>query len=335
MDNAQTITEFISRRVSVMILLESDHLNFSKVEYIIGGVTTYIYNIECLQKFVMSFEPNKDRHADININVLILIHHREGSHAHTEAFGKNILDEFSKHNSAPLIAVTFDGRNHGVRTVDNHRNSSWDEGNDSHGIDMISCIRGNDYDVKLCIDFLPSCLNLEKYLNGACKEDDVKVKYNYILSGYSVGGHSVIRIANRFPELISIINPNIGCSDLTSLLVNRLKGTANFKQKYYYFNYGELPLSEEEKLMYPESLHRTVSAEDDAIMNNFPFEKIKMFASFYTDDPLVPSKISDLWVNVYLNSNPDSVAYYEDGEVHDITPEMITKFSQWLARQIT
>lgn len=312
----------------------TEHLKFSKVDFIIGGVTTYVYNTECLQEFVSTFEPTKHQHSDININVLILVHHREGDYTYTEAFGKIILDEFAKHNSSPLIAVTFDGRNHGSRTVDKFRNSSWDEGNETHGADMVSSIRGNDYDVKLLIDFLPSYLNLEKFLNATCQEDDIKIRYNHILSGYSIGGHGVIRTASRFPELISIINPNIGCSDLTTLLVNRLKGTSNFNHKYCYYNYDELQLSEEQKLKYPESLHRTLSEEDGAILNDFPFQNIKMFASFYRDDPLVPSKISDLWVNMYLNSNHDSAAFYEDGEVHDITPAMLSKFAQWLAKQI-
>lgn len=320
--------------VTTMLKLDTDSLKFSKEEYVIGGVSTYVYNANILEDYVKNFKPDERHHLDININVLILIHHREGDYTYTEAIGKVILDEFAKLNSAPLIAVTFDGRNHGARTVDKFRNSSWDEGNDAHGADMISCIRGNDYDVKLCIDFLPSYLNLEKYINATCKEHEVKIRYNHILSGYSVGGHSVIRIANRYPELISIINPNVGCSDLSSLLVNRLLGTANYNHKYCYYNYDELGLTDEQKLKYPESLHRLVSAEDASILNDFPFEKIKMFATFYKDDPLVPSKISELWINMYLNSNSDSAAYYEDGVVHDITPTMIIQFATWLAKQI-
>lgn len=317
-----------------MLKLESDQFPYSKIEFVIGGVTYYIYNTECLEPFVKNFNANENPRIDISVNVLYLVHHREGNYTYTEAIGKHIINEFSKSNSAPLIAVTFDGRNHGARKINELGNASWGEGNETHGVDMTSCIRGNDYDVKLCIDFLPAHLNLERFLNETSKENEIKINFNNILSGYSVGGHSVIRFANRFPDLVSIINPNVGCADLTSLLINRLKGTADFNKKYFYYKYDELKLTEDQKSKYPEYLHLLISTEDTEIFGRFPFEKIAMFGSFYSDDPLVPSKISESWIKMYLNTNSDSEVYYENGAIHDITPLMITKFAQWLAKKI-
>lgn len=37
-----------------------------------------------------------------------------------------------------LIAVSFDQRNHGTRTVDESKNDSWKAGNPSHALDMFS-----------------------------------------------------------------------------------------------------------------------------------------------------------------------------------------------------
>lgn len=315
-----------------MLKLDTENLKISRKEFEIGGVGYYVYNTECLEPVVRNHEA-KDKH-DISVNVLYLVHHREGDYTYTEAIGKTIIDEFSKLSSTPLIAVTFDGRNHGARTVDKFKNASWEEGNTTHGLDMISSIRGNDYDLKLCIDFLPAYLNLERFLSKESREHDIKIKYNNILSGYSVGGHTVIRFANRYPQLVSIINPNVGCSDLTSLLVNRLKGTQDFNKKFCYYTYEELNLTDEQKEKYPEYLHHLVSLEDSEIFNSFPFEDIDLFASFYTDDPLVPSEISRLWVDMFLNTNCNSQAYYEDGAIHDITPAMISNFAQWLSKRI-
>lgn len=323
-----------SETLTHMRKLNTDHLNYSKKELLIGGTTYYVYNTECLEPAVTNFNVHKNPHLDITINVVYLVHHTSGDYTYTENIAKSILDQFSSLNSAPIIAVTFDGRNHGARKVDDFHNVYWDEGNRTHGQDIVSCVRGNEDDVKLCMDILPAHLNLEAFLNESSKENEVGIRFNNILCGYSVGAHSVIRFANRFPELVSIINPNVGCSDLSTLLINRLKGTTNFDKKYCYFNYDELDLTDDQRAQYPESLHRFVSQEDSQIIDTFPFQNIKMFASFYSDDPIVPSKISELWVRMYLNTNSASEVYYENGAIHDITPEMVNRFAVWLAKEI-
>ncbi|OVF10390.1 hypothetical protein EJF18_20884 [Clavispora lusitaniae] len=315
-----------------MIQFNVDLSKFSKKTFSIGGITVYVYNSDAIAAYVKSLGPNPDLDS-IQLNFLYLVHHRSGDYTYTEATGVKILENYA--SEIPLIPVTFDIRNHGARTVDKSKNSSWKSGNDTHAMDMMSCIEGTIYDLKLIMDYLPSYLNLDALLHESWKERDLKFKFCNILSGYSVGAHVVIRFANRYADLVSIINPNIGCSDLTSLLVNRLKGTSDYSKKLLYFNYEELGLTEEQKQKYPESLHLHVSREDIEIMESFPFRSVKMFATFYSDDPIVPSKISTLWADTYANSNDSTELYYEEGAIHDITEEMVLQFVKWLSKQLS
>ncbi|OBA22910.1 hypothetical protein METBIDRAFT_29479 [Metschnikowia bicuspidata var. bicuspidata NRRL YB-4993] len=243
-----------------------------------------------------------------------------------------ILTKTTGSLKAPMIAVAFDARNHGEREIEKVRNSGWKSKNDTHGMDMLSCIEGGVQDLKLVMDYIGCYLDLERFLRPELKERGVKIQYNNILSGFSQGGHTVIRFGNRYPENVSIINPNIGCSDLSTLLINRLKGTKLFEKKLFYSSYEELDLTDSQSRLYPEAFHNKLSSEDAQIFEDYPFEKIKLFASFYDKDPLVPPSISKLWSEMYLNSNLASEVFFEVGAVHDITVNMIDKFAQWLTK---
>lgn len=299
--------------------------NFSPIPYTIGGIPIKVYNVESVTNHVKNHSGD-----EILINVLYLLHQRDGDSSYTDAIATHVLDHFTKNTSAPLIAVTFDLRNHGGRIVDSARNASWAEGNRSHAADMVSCIDGNVADLKNIVDFLPSYLNLESLVNT----EDVSIRYSNIVSGYSMGAHTAIRFASRFPNHVTMINPTIGCSDMTSLLVNRLRGSSEFHKKWFYYTYSELGLSAEEKTLYPEALHNTISRDDTEVFERFPFSGVRMFASFYSDDPLVPSRISTSWADLYVLNNPDSEVYTEEGAVHNITPAMISNFAAYLVRHL-
>lgn len=289
----------------------------------------YVYNTSVLQSYIESFKAD-EKHSEIPVNVLYLVHHRQGDYSYTEAVGERIVSEYSKDAKVPLIAVTFDIANHGSRKVNDLANEDWKSGNETHALDMISCIDLTINDVKLIMDFLPSYLDLDAHVCPKLKEDNISIKFRNILSGYSLGGHVVIRFANRYPDLVSAINPNVGCSDLTSLLINRLKRTTDFDKKYFYSSYGELSLDATEKRRYPEALHRHLSAEDTQIFEQFPSNKVLVYATFFDDDPLAPPRLSRLWVDFYQNTSNNSGAFYEKGRVHDITEQMLAKFIEWL-----
>lgn len=84
------------------------------------------------------------------------------------------------------------------------------------------------------------------------------------------------------------MNPNLGCSDLTSLMVNRLRGAANFDKKYFHSTYAEFELDKKQKTRYPEALHRHLSTEDVQVFEKFPTDRLLMYSTFYDDDPLIP-----------------------------------------------
>lgn len=311
-------------------MLKLEYLEtLSKKEFFIGSIKVYVYNTSVLQSYVESFKADQ-KHLEIPVNVLYLVHHRQGDYSYTQAVGEKIVSEYSKDGKVPLIAVTFDIANHGERIVSELANEDWRNGNETHALDMISCIDLTINDVKLIMDFLPSYLDLDAHVCPKLKEENVGIKFHNILSGYSIGGHVVIRFANRYPELVSAINPNVGCSDLTSLMYNRLKRTTNFDKKFFYSSYAELDLDETEKNRYPEALHRHLSAEDTQIFELFPANKVLVYATFFDDDPLVPPRLSRLWVDFFQNTSDDSDAFYEKGRVHDITEQMVDKFIEWL-----
>ncbi|WPK23261.1 hypothetical protein PUMCH_000496 [Australozyma saopauloensis] len=311
-------------------MLKLEYSNtISKKEFFIGSIKVYVYNADILPAYVELF---KQEHKCLNIpvNVLYLVHHRQGDYSYTEAVAERVVAEYSKDAKVPMIAVTFDIANHGERKVSELANEDWRSGNETHALDMISCIDLTIHDLKLIMDFLPGYLDLDAHVNASLKEENVGLKFHNILAGYSIGGHVVIRFASRYPELVSAINPNVGCSDLTSLLYNRLKRSKNFDKKFFYSTYGELELDATERKRYPEALHKYLSQEDMQIFERFPVNQVLMYATFYDDDPLVPPRISKLWVDTCLNSNTDSAVYYEKGRIHDITLEMVDGFISWL-----
>ncbi|CAK9438741.1 uncharacterized protein LODBEIA_P29650 [Lodderomyces beijingensis] len=327
-----------------MKLFEHDQTKFSKNEYFIGGIKTYVYNTDALPAYIESHHLSETNVDEMAINVLYLLHQRGGDFKYTEAIAYNILAQYyakkPESNDVPLLCVTFDLRNHGERLLDEAKNLDWRKGNPTHALDMISGIMGNVADLKLIMDFLPSYLNLEGLLSREFRQKNQHwhFKYRNILSGYSLGAHTVFRFVNEHPEHIVAINPVVGCIDLSSLLINRLKQNAidstDYDKKWFYYTYDELDLNSEEKEQYPEHLHNYLKAEDESIFENFPMQDVKIFASFGAVDKLVPAKLSSVWCDTYLNTNDSAEIFTQEDTGHDVTPEMIDNFTTWLVKNI-
>lgn len=311
-----------------MLKLDSGNIEVTEDIFVLGGVKFHLFNVDKVRDYVQSFVWKEDLQSEITINVLYLVHQREGDHTYTDAVGKHIILHLRKSNNLPLMAITFDSRNHGERLVDSQRNSSWDEGNSSHGLDMASSIEGDIHDIKLAIDYLPVHLNLSAHLGVLAK--DFKFQFRNILSGFSLGAHTVIRMAARYPDLAAIVNPNIGCAYLTNLLITRLRNSSEYELTYYEQSYEDLNLTTKQQALYPKALHKSLASDDNEIAKNFPHADLLVFANFYSGDPLVPSEISNSWVQAALNLNPKSQAFYEEGAIHDITFAMVQKFADWL-----
>lgn len=313
----------------------------------IGGINVYVYNTESLTDYIDNYNktieaPHEghDKFLQLPLNVFYFIHYRGGSYKNTEAFGYRTLKYIHEKKGdakVPAIFVTFDLRNHGERLLDEARNKSWNSGNETHALDMVSAIEGNVADIKLVMDYLPAYLNLEAQLSDKAKNVlETKLQYHNYLSGYSLGGHTVIRFAAKYPELVRTINPVVGCHDLSSLLLNRLRKLSltdtAYDKKWFYYSYAELNLTPDEQHKYPEHFHEYLKLQDTDIFENYKFSKIPMYACFGAEDPLVPSKLSKAWVEVYENTNDYSESFFQEGVGHDCTEEMLEGYASWIVQ---
>ncbi|KAI5968036.1 hypothetical protein KGF57_000262 [Candida theae] len=328
-----------------MARFDYDPASFSKITYNIGGISVHVYNSDALIPYIEAFNKSSVHVDEIPINVNYLLHGRTRTYKDSEAIAYNILrqvEEKREHKDAvPLICVAFDLRNHGERTIDASKNDDWLRGNQTHAVDMLSTIMGNVQDLKVLIDFLPDYLNLESYLTNEFKSKNqhYNIKHRNIISGYSLGAHTVFRFANEYPDLVYAINPVIGCVDLSSLLINRLKqndvSSTDYDKRWFYYSYDELKLSPgQETAQYPEHFHKVLSKQDESVWENFAMNSIKMHASFGQEDKLVPHKLSSVWCDSYLNTNGDTEVNVYEGVGHDVPEKMVEDFTTWLVKYI-
>ena len=135
--------------------------------YLIGGIQAHIYGLENV-------------HSASNVDVVFLLHGRTRTWADNVPWAHDIIElSQSSSSSRPLLAVTFDARNHGARMVDKAKNDSWAEGNATHAQDMYANHYGTTQDVSFLITFLPSFL----FPEGRTRFENV------LVAGVSLGGH--------------------------------------------------------------------------------------------------------------------------------------------------
>jgi hypothetical protein len=124
------------------------------------------------------------------ITCLWLHHPRTRRRQDMAHFARRIVTAY---NSSPahygsgrgLIALAFDQRNHGSRTVDDRANAAWREGNGRHAQDMFGVVAGTVADQGLLIDALGGYLFVDEE-EGKRREID-----RHLVLGVSLGGHSV------------------------------------------------------------------------------------------------------------------------------------------------
>ncbi|KAI8048328.1 uncharacterized protein B0P05DRAFT_481015 [Gilbertella persicaria] len=117
------------------------------------------------------------------VAVMFALHGRLQNQAKMEplAFALCKLNECRQQTDRYLLIVTFDAPNHGTRLLNKTANYGWNEGNDSHALDMWSMIHSTSHTVTELINVL------EYYLFGPQKNPVVQV---WGVTGFSLGGHA-------------------------------------------------------------------------------------------------------------------------------------------------
>lgn len=298
--------------------------------YFIGGLNVYTWTLANLAQYCESWTHGPS----IPINVVFLVHYRGGDSSYCQEIAQSIETEMGLASpTVPIIYVTFDCRNHGQRLIDDTHNHGWKSGNPSHALDMSLAIDGNVQDLRLIMEWLPLCLDLDRYLPASDSGCDPTISWQNVVMGVSLGAHTTFRFCSEYPQLVRAACPIVGCSDLLLLLVNRLLGqkTHDYK-KYFYHEYKELPLSPEQRLLYPKQVHDRISLQDERIFERFP-SQISMFVVFGDSDTLVPPHFSKPWADTLAASNQDTCVYVQPGVAHDFTAESLKAMTHWLRQR--
>ncbi|RAO67549.1 uncharacterized protein BHQ10_003561 [Talaromyces amestolkiae] len=281
----------------------------SKKELVIGGVRVYVYGLEELKCSV-----------DDNIAILYLAHNRTRTYKVTEGVAHEVLHRYQtdgKQKKAQLIAVTMNMRNHGDREISPQANRTWADGNENHGLDLLSMIEGSAQDFKLIMDFIPAYLP-----QCACI-------YN-IMGGISLGGHTAWRIASLAPGRLHGFAMVVGSPNLASLLLSRLNiqtdisdiDSLEYKELYELMN-------PQQRRMWPNTLDKLVRDGDRVVTESFPTD-VPLLLCNGKYDTLVPAKYTEEWVARRKQSRNIKL-FVQDNTGHSCTKEMVGMLAIWLS----
>lgn len=241
----------------------------------------------------------------------------------------NSDSELKKTEVEPLIIVTFDHRNHGKRLVDEQRNKDWARGNDTHALDLFGFIDGAIADLKLIREFLPLHFPLLEQFD-----------LDWLISGISMGGHTVIRFASQHPTLCDGVIPIVGGFDMTSLLVDRLTG----KGAEGVFNLPYEELTQELDLdpsKFPKRLFEKISKDDAKIHHDYDTRsgQLRTFALNGAKDKVVVGKFSERFFkrhgidvvkrqDLIKGRTFQAVSYSR--VKHEVTEQMVEDMTRWI-----
>lgn len=282
----------------------------SETIFTIAGISVHVYGLDELTK------PGG------RLAVLYMAHGRTRTYTDSELIFYDVLEQYRKHKKdTELIGVAFDCRNHGSREVDAFREKSWPE-NPTHAVDMLSDVIGTAQDFVTVAEFLPAYL--PKYSSF----------YN-IMSGISLGGHTVWRVANIAPELFQAYLPIIGCPALSGLLPARLQ--IELPKEIADSNEPVAPPVIEKYATAQQKEYWPIPAAKLAYLNDVGIDKIDVSDKHFLIlngelDPLVLNKYTLPWVKSHKS---DRVQFHaQDNAGHQLSPEMIEKINKWLLEVI-
>ncbi|OKL60967.1 hypothetical protein UA08_03691 [Talaromyces atroroseus] len=285
----------------------------SKKELVIGGVRIYIYGLEELH-----------RGENERIAVLYLAHNRTRTYLVTEGIAHEVLHRYradGRQKTAQLIAVTMNMRNHGDREISPRANRTWKDGNENHGVDLLSMISGSAQDFKLVMDYLPAYLPEYAQL------------YN-IMAGVSLGGHTAWRMAALAPGQFHAFAMIVGSPNLRSLLLSRLglNSTTDHSQlDYDGMSYEDLHgiMRPRQQRMWPRTLDKIIGEGDRKAFEEFP-TGVPLLLCNGKYDKLVPAKYTASWVEKRKQSN-NIEFFVQDNTGHSCTKEMVSMLARWLS----
>ncbi|OZJ02472.1 hypothetical protein BZG36_05135 [Bifiguratus adelaidae] len=285
----------------------------SKKEVVIGGLRVYVYGLEELT-----------HKSDVEVAVLYLAHNRTRTYLVTEGIAHEVLHRYRSDGRAgkpELIAVTFNMRNHGDREISADANKTWKDGNEAHGLDLLSLIDGSAQDFSLVLKYLPAYLPWFK-------------KFYNVVGGISLGGHTAWRIAALAGEHIHAMWVVVGCPNLTSLLLSRLGVNPaclhTSTEDLYMIPYDNLyaAMTDEQRRRWPRRLSELLGDSDRAVDEKLPAH-IPLLLQHGVLDPLVPYKYTVPWVEAHKDTHRVEL-FVQENTGHSCTKEMVTRFAVWL-----
>jgi hypothetical protein len=140
--------------------------------------------------------------ASVPVTCLWLLHPRTRTRERMHDIARRAVHAWNAQRqpgSRGLVALAFDMPNHGSRLVHKAANAAWDEGNDTHALDMIGLIKAAGSDVSALMDLVPGYLGRD--VDG------------HVCLGWSLGGHAAWQTwfgEDRMDAAVVVV----GCPDL-------------------------------------------------------------------------------------------------------------------------
>ena len=247
--------------------------------HIIAGIQTYVYGLD----------------ENPSGPVVIFLHGLRGAAQNSLKYCRDLAGR-------GYIALAFDQRNHGQRTVDLSVNQS---GSDNYPVNTYGIYSGTAHDVSTIIDFLPLVLNISTESIGVC--------------GFSLGAHASF-VAAVIDERIKAVVPICGTGDRKAMLKQRFLATGGDASEFE----RSFPARMAAVLKKYDPVHNLHALKDRALC----------MINGGRDSIVPPDTNRCLWeklVPLYNDQSKLVHSVYPDAE-HEVTPEMWDECVEWFNR---